>query len=126
MAETADEDLARVIELLKCGDVNKLILEFGSHNTIGSLLYFMTSMAQTPQGLAGFSSLFRALVRSAVGLRWVERCGVALVQPCQSGLPQKTIDDIIWINDRICALPVQAKSEMSDQFWHAWQRYNIK
>jgi len=69
MAETADEDLARVIELLKCGDVNKLILEFGSHNTIGSLLYFMTSMAQTLQGLADFSSFFRALVRSAVGLR---------------------------------------------------------
>jgi hypothetical protein len=86
----------------------------------------MASMAQTPPGLAGFSSYFRALVRSAVELRWVERCGVALVQPSQAGLPQKTIDDINWIYDRICALPVQDKNEMWDRFWYTWQRYNIK
>jgi hypothetical protein len=53
-------------------------------------------------------------------------CGVALVQFSQAGLPQKTIDDINWINDRICALPVKDKNEMWDQFWYAWQRYNIK
>lgn len=121
----AERHVTIAIYKLRDGNIDGLVGNVHSINTMGALLYMLASMALLPTEFEHFDVMLLQLAKDSPDrIRWVEMCGLLIVQPEQSTLPVQIQQGVLHLWDHVCDLHAEDKVKIRTGLRATWARYN--
>jgi hypothetical protein len=121
----AQRHLWNAISKLQDYDIEGLVAIICNINTMGALVYMFACMALYPLAFDRFrKKLIQMAKNSPDSMRWVEQCGLLVVQPEQSKLPSFIQQSVFHLWSLVLGLYVADKERIIYKLKRTWQRYN--